>query len=522
MTDHNTKPLIARPRNAYNLAVALFVAVGSLSYGYCTSISSAIIGQPSWYTYMDLETTGSHINSILGLLNGLYAAGGALGCIFNMWSSQYFGRKRSIQIGCAISIVGSTLMTASQNIEMLLAARHINGWGIGILVTLVPLYQSEVSPPDSRGLMVGIHGTLIGLSYAMSGFITYACYFAPTGNFQWRFPLAVQLLPITVLFIGSFWLPYSPRWLLSQQRDDEAWEVTRRLHISKDDPNDSFAHAEFRQMKMQIDRERERDAISPLGQARLAFSRRSLVRRLALGFMVQFGNQATGTLCISNYFVNFFTGLGIESPTSLLLLGLWLLSTVPGNMVNGLFIDKVGRRTFILIGLVGLVVCLVGETVITAVFVDTGSTNKVGLGFGVFFIFLYVMFYAVCLDATQYLIPSEIFPMEVRSFGMSFSVMGQWLSAMIWLLAAPYGFADIKWKFWTLFISCCCTYFILVFLYLPETKGMTLEDMGVVFGDEVEVNFETALNLELEENDKGGSNVEQVEEVEASLREKQV
>lgn len=114
--------------------------------------------------------------------------------------------------------------------------------------------------------------------------------------------------------------------MLSQQRDDEAWEVTRRLHATKDDPDDSYAHAEFRQMKMQIDRERERDAISPLGQARLTFSRKSLLRRLALGFMVQFGNQATGALCISNYFINFFHGLGIKSPTSLLLLGQFLIS----------------------------------------------------------------------------------------------------------------------------------------------------------------------------------------------------
>jgi MFS family permease len=129
-----------------------------------------------------------------------------------MWSAEAFGRKRSIQIGCIISIVGATIMTASVDVAMFIASRFIMGFGIGVLVTLVPLYQSEVSPPESRGLMVGLHGVLIGFSYSLTGFVTYGCYFAKYGQFQWRFPLSVQLIPCTILFIGSWFLPESPRW----------------------------------------------------------------------------------------------------------------------------------------------------------------------------------------------------------------------------------------------------------------------------------------------------------------------
>lgn len=134
---------------------------------------------------MGLEQDTSYTNAILGVINGVYAAGGAFGCVFNMWSSEYFGRKRSIQIGCCISIVGGTIMKASVDIPMFVVARVIMGFGIGVLVPLVPLYQSEVSPPESRGLMVGLHGVLIGFSYALTGFVTYGCYFAPYGQFQW-------------------------------------------------------------------------------------------------------------------------------------------------------------------------------------------------------------------------------------------------------------------------------------------------------------------------------------------------
>lgn len=228
---NRTKYVIPRPRNAYNFFVALFVAVGSLCYGYASSISAALIGQPSWYAYMGLVPETSYSQAILGAINGVYAAGGAFGCVFNMWGCEVLGRKRSIQLGCVISIVGAAIMTGSIGIPMFIVSRFIMGFGIGILVTLVPLYQSEVSPAESRGLMVGLHGVLIGFSYSLTGFVTYGCYFAPYGQFQvrfrsangsswpivdryeqWRFPLSVQLIPCIVLFAGSFFLPESPRW----------------------------------------------------------------------------------------------------------------------------------------------------------------------------------------------------------------------------------------------------------------------------------------------------------------------
>lgn len=227
------------------------------------------------------------------------------------------------------------------------------------------------------------------------------CYFAPYGQFQWRFPLAVQLIPTSTLLLGSFWLPYSPRWLLSQGRSEQAWKVTQRLHASTKDPNDDFARAEYSQMQAQIAFERKHNAIGTLAQARLAFSQRSFLKRLGLGFLVQFGNQCTGALVINNYNTILFSGLGIKGGMPLLLLGFFNLTTVPGNLFNGLFIDRFGRRRFVITGCIGIIVCLSGEAAMTACFVETGLTNQVGLGWGVAFIFLYVVFYSSCLDATM-------------------------------------------------------------------------------------------------------------------------
>lgn len=90
---------------------------------------------------MGLEQGSSYTNSIIGVINCIYSIGGVFGCIFNMWSAEYLGRKRSIQLGCLIAMFSAALMTGSVNIPMFVVSRLIMGFAIGALVTLVPLYQ---------------------------------------------------------------------------------------------------------------------------------------------------------------------------------------------------------------------------------------------------------------------------------------------------------------------------------------------------------------------------------------------
>ncbi|MCJ1301822.1 hypothetical protein MMC08_004623 [Hypocenomyce scalaris] len=354
-------------KNNYTGLVAGYAAVGSITYGYGAAIIAQTIGQPQFFAFFDLADTFDG-DRVEGLMNGLFSLGGALGSLFSAWSSTNLGRLRSIQMACVICIIGA-LMTGAANLGMFLASRVIMGWGIGMMVCGVPLYQAELSTPKHRGFYVGLHGIALATGYALTGFVGFGCYYDTKTSFQWRFPFAVQLIPVIILLSGSWWLPESPRWLLSKGHRDRAWLIIQRLHADPEDPEDTFARKEFYQM---------------------------------------------------DYQVTLYTQLGVTGGIPILLIAFWNVVGMIGNSTSALLLhDKFGRKRPFMVGIAGTAICLCFEAAMTKYYVKTNNLdpNNVGLGFGVFFVFFFVAFYACCMDGQQYVIVSETYPMEFRSIG---------------------------------------------------------------------------------------------------------
>lgn len=183
--------------------------------------------------------------------------------------------------------------------RMFHAGRFICGLGIGILVTVCPMYLSEMSSAFHRGWLVGHHAIFLVFGYTLAGWVGFACYFAQSTipAFGWRFPLAVQCIPALLLLAGSPWLPRSPRWLISKGKFDEAREVLERLRESPSDPDKLVALEEFHQTKEQIRLEAER--LSSYGNVwRAVFEKKSYRKRMIIGFLTQWGAEFGGPLII--------------------------------------------------------------------------------------------------------------------------------------------------------------------------------------------------------------------------------
>ena len=268
-----------------------------MTYGYCSSIIATTLGQPSFIAYFALDTR-SNATNLIGAINGLFQAGGLFGTLSCISSADVLGRRKAMLVTSIITVIGGALQAGSVNIGMYLAFRFVTGFGIGALVTLVPLYQSEIAPPRIRGLLVGVHGVLICVGYTLASWVGLGFYFVHAGGAQWRLPLAIQALPPLGLAVGVLFLPESPRWLIDHDRMEEAYVAFGKVRAESSDDmiGDELAiRAEFDLLYGQIKHERsEEHTFADL------FKKKSMRKRCIIGFLTLFGCQATGTLVINS------------------------------------------------------------------------------------------------------------------------------------------------------------------------------------------------------------------------------
>ncbi|KAE8445891.1 hypothetical protein EG329_012670 [Mollisiaceae sp. DMI_Dod_QoI] len=482
--------------NSYNFAVTFFAALGSFTYGYNSAIMGSVIGLPSFFPYFGIVESSSKGSSITGAINGVYYGGGAIGCWTIAYLADYFGRRRCIQIICVGCIISAALQAGSVHIAMLLVARLLNGFCIGLINSIVPTYQSEIAPAAQRGRLVGSHGFIICIGYAMAGWAGYGSYFETNAAIQWRLVLALQAVAPILLLIGSPWLPESPRWLISRGRDAEGLRILERLHARPDDPYHITAREEFMQIHKQVELERT-EKVRNLIQLLIHPKYR---RRMLYGFFFQCLAQTTGVLVINNYQVLLYTNLGLHGAAPLLLYACFNTWASFCNWVNSMILDRFGRIRIMAIGVIGCAVCVTIEAVMVAKYANGGS--KAGNAIGVLFIYLFVTFYGGCVDVSMYVYCAEIFPTLVRAQGVGFSISGLFISALLFTEVAPTAFNNIGWKYYLVFIF--LPLFAVGFLikYFPETKGLTLEEVGAKFGDEVALDLTHLTEKEREDLDR--------------------
>jgi MFS family permease len=160
----------------------------------------------------------------------------------------------------------------------------------------VPLYQSEIAPPKTRGLLVGTHGVMICIGYALASWIGLGFYFVNASGSQWRLPLAIQCLPPLLLASGIFFLPESPRWLIDRDQTDDAFHSFRAIYAESTDSRDAESvKTEFNYLRSLIVHERQ-------GKHRFAdlFRDQSMRKRCIIGFGILFACQGTATLVINS------------------------------------------------------------------------------------------------------------------------------------------------------------------------------------------------------------------------------
>jgi MFS family permease len=205
-------------------------------------------------------------------------------------------------------------------------------------------------------------------------------------------------------------------------------------------------------------------------------------------------------LIIANYAVILFTQLGLSGYMPLLLLGVWVSASFPGNVFTALCVDRFGRRRFLLIGISGILVALICECALEAVYV--GTTNKAGQRAAIFFIYFFILFWSSFIDATQYLYLSEIFPTHIRAQGVAVGMFNLFAASIVILVAGPIALTTIGYKFYFVLIIPTALYLVAIYFLFPETMQRSLEDINQQFGEKVALHYYGATAEEEQEYQK--------------------
>ncbi|OTA91483.1 hypothetical protein M434DRAFT_388524 [Hypoxylon sp. CO27-5] len=460
---------------AFNIGLAAFAAIGSFLFGYDSGVMTDVIASNNFLEFFNTTPT----SPIIGAINSTFNGGAVFGALFGGVIMDKYGRRKTIGIGALICTVGAILQAAAYHLAMILVGRIIAGFSVGLLSMSVPVYQSECAHPSIRGLIVGLAQQMIGVGFIVSTWVGYGSAQMPdSSSFQWRFPLSFQAVPAVLLCIGMLWLPESPRHLIAIDRLDEGMSILRKLHYNGS--NEDWIQAEFSEIKMTIDAEKSNTAPGWM----IMFKVPQWRRRLLLATLVQVFTQFTGINVIGYYQTIMYKALGFTGGKELLVAGIY---NCVGPLANLFFItllaDRIGRKRPMIYGIIAITVALICEGAINSQNTD-GSKRGLSIA-GVFFLFCVTVIFSLSFGPVSWTYMGEVLPYQIRSKGAAFATgIGNWLVATFWAQVSPTALESLGWKFYFVFVTwnLVVTFPCLILLF-KETKGLSLEEIDLLFGD---------------------------------------
>lgn len=432
--------------NSHVVKGTIVGALGGLLFGFDTAvISGATQGLTNAY-HLSPFTLGVTVFSAL--------AGTVVASISAGIPGQRFGRRDTLRVMAIFYILSAVGCAFAWNWSSLIVFRFIGGLGIGGSSVLGPMYIAEIAPPKWRGRLVGSFQTnvVIGILLAyMSNAIIGNLHL---GANEWRWELGVSGIPALFFLIALFFIPRSPRWLVTQSRVDEALRVLQVTGVenSKEELDEIVASVHL-----------EKSAKSdPLFSRQY---RKPVILALTVGLFC----QLSGINAILYYLNDIFALAGASKMSG----SLQAVAVGAMNLVATLLamtvIDRFGRKKLLLFGTAGLAVCL---TVIAVIFYT--HTHMLWL---IYLLMIYIALFAVSQGAVVWVYISEVFPNRVRAKGQSLGSSAHWVTNAIISLVFPVMASSSGSSPFFFFAAMMVFDFFLVWFYYPETSGISLEQM---------------------------------------------
>lgn len=461
-----------RSTRRYVFACAIFASLNNVLLGYDVGVmSGAII-----FIQEDLKITEVQEEVLVGILSII----SLLGSLAGGRTSDVIGRKWTIAFAALIFQIGAAVMTLAPSFQVLMMGRVLAGIGIGFGVMIAPVYIAEISPTVERGSLTSFPEIFINLGILL-GYVSNYAFSGLSVHINWRVMLAVGILPSVFIGFALFIIPESPRWLVMQNRVEEARSVLLKTNENEKDVDERLseivaaAGAGTSNGEKNEEKAVWRELLSPSPSVR---------GMLITGFGIQCFQQITGIDATVYYSPEILKYAGIENNSKLLAATVAVGVTKTAFILIATFlVDKVGRKPLLYVSTIGMTVCLFTLSLSLALL----GNGQLGIALAVLCVCGNVAFFSVGMGPICWILTSEIFPLRLRAQASALGAVGNRVCSGI-VAMSFLSVSRLITMAGTFFVFSLLSALSVLFAYklVPETKGKSLEQIELLFQNQNE------------------------------------
>ena len=436
---------------------AIVAAVGGLIFGFDTAVISG--ANAALKKQFNLDDGG------LGATVAIATVGTIIGALIGGRSADRFGRRKLLFFIGILYVLGALGTALAPSHLVLMIFRFVGGLGVGLSSVCAPIYTAEIAPAKVRGRLVGLVQFNIVLGILVAYLSNYIIdLIVHDQEIAWRWMLGVMVVPSVLFLVFLMTVPETPRWLMAKGHEEKAIAISRRLCNTVEESDEQIQEI--------------RDQLAAAGsQATLSqFFTRRYFKVIALAFFIAMFNQLSGINAILYYAPEVMKQAGADDNAALLMsVGVGLMNLI-ATMAALTVIDRIGRRSLMIVGSIGY---LVSMGFLTAVmFMFQGHFNSTSSTLVLIGLLVFIAAHAFGQGSVIWVFISEIFPTRVRGLGQSLGSLTHWVFAAITTYAFPpiIGAWGGGWAF-SVFLVCMFGQLVWVLTKMPETKGIPLEEM---------------------------------------------
>lgn len=472
LRDH---PVSRWHKNRFTIYLAcLSIYFVSTTNGYDGSLLTALIAMPNFLTTMGIKSTLG-----TGLVMAIFQIGQMCATVF-VWLGDFIGRKNAIFCGSVVVCVGAIVTSVANNYNTFVGGRFLLSFGSGISCSLATSYLLEIVSPNERSVLCSIYNSLY---YIGSIIATWSAYGTNVryGNshLSFRIPLWLQLMcPALVCILVQF-APESPRFHYLKGNRDKARNFFIKYHANGDEfhPIVNYQMAQLEMSLMNVPKLTIKDYFD----YRILFRTKRDSKRSLLVIAASWFGQFSGLAVVGYYFTTILLDLGVENKTTRLLLN--GINSILGYLfatAGSLLVGRLGRRFVFLYSTSGFVACFAILAACLATFQNQGNKTAGRAGIAIIYIVNNV-FFSFGYTPLQPLYPAEVLSSVMRVRGMGLFQLVQGTAAFVNTYAAPVAMKNIEYWFYVFFVFWDIFEVLIIYFYFVETKGLSLEEIDLVF-----------------------------------------